>query len=81
MGQCFKLGHGCGGGITELLAPLAAMVLRSEGRLVLTQTSLASIMDSIAARMDETREILRYIIGLLVFFRSARHLLGFADYR
>ena len=51
----------------QLLAPLAAMIRRSSGRLVLTQTSLGSIMDSVSARMDETREILRYLIGLLVF--------------
>lgn len=51
----------------RLLAPLAAMVHRSAGSLVLTQTSLGSVMDSISARMDETREILRYLIGLLVF--------------
>lgn len=51
----------------KMLAPLAAMVHRSKGRLVLTQTSLASIMDSIGSRLDEAREILRYLIGLLVF--------------
>lgn len=60
-------GTGASAQSPKLLAPLAALVLRSGGRLVLTQTSLASIMDSIAARMDETREILRYLIGLLVF--------------
>ncbi len=51
----------------RLLAPLAAMINRSAGPLVLTQTSLGSVMDSVSARLDETREILRYLIGLLVF--------------
>ena len=51
----------------KLLAPLLALLHRSQGKLVLTQTSLALITDSVAARMDEAREILRYFIGLLVF--------------
>ena len=60
-------GTGAAAPSPKLLAPLAAMVMRSGGKLVLTQTSLASIMDSVSARMEETREILRYMIGLLVF--------------
>ena len=62
-----RSGTGAAAPSPKLLAPLAAMVMRSGGKLVLTQTSLASIMDSVSARMEETREILRYMIGLLVF--------------
>ncbi len=51
----------------KLLAPLAAMMNRSVGPLVFTQTSLGSVMDSVSTRLDETREILRYLIGLLIF--------------
>ena len=51
----------------KLLAPLAAMINRSAGPLVLTQTSLGSVMESVSSRLDETREMLRYLIGLLVF--------------
>ena len=51
-----------------LLAPVAAVL--SEDRTnnpSLSANSLSTILDGVSSRMDESREILRYMIGLLVF--------------
>ncbi|UWQ92694.1 biopolymer transporter ExbB [Rhodobacteraceae bacterium M382] len=51
----------------QLLAPLASL-LRSRGaRMQLNSTSTRSILDSVATRIDEEREITRYIVNLLIF--------------
>ncbi len=50
-----------------LLAPMAAMLRDRPGAMTLSATALRSILDSIGTRLDETREISRYMIGLLVF--------------
>jgi hypothetical protein len=50
-----------------LLAPLATL-LRSRGaRMQLSATSTRSILDSVSQRIDEDREITRYIVNLLIF--------------
>ena len=51
-----------------LLAPVAAVL--SENRQdnpSLSANSLGTILDGVSSRLDESREILRYMIGLLVF--------------
>ena len=51
-----------------LLAPVAAVL--SENRKEnpsLSANSLSTILDGVSSRLDESREILRYMIGLLVF--------------
>jgi hypothetical protein len=51
----------------RLLAPLAAMVKdRQHNRLALSATTLRSVLDGIQARLDEHREISRYLITLLI---------------
>lgn len=51
----------------RLLAPLASL-LRSRGaRSQLGASSTRSILDSLATRIDEAREITRYIVNLLIF--------------
>ncbi len=51
----------------RLLAPLATL-LRSRGaRMQLGASSTRSILDSVATRIDEAREITRYIVNLLIF--------------
>lgn len=52
----------------RLLASLAAL-LRARGglRSQITTASTRTILDSVAARLDETRDITRYIVNLLVF--------------
>jgi len=52
----------------RLLAPMARMLgRRQSGRVSLSATSLQTLLDGIAARLDETRETSRYLIGTLVF--------------
>ena len=50
----------------RLLAPMAALLGARRGA-VLTPMSLRSLLDSLSARLDEARDISRYLIGLLVF--------------
>ncbi len=49
-----------------LLAPMKALLGRSSS-MALSTMSMRSILDSIATRLDESRDISRYLIGLLVF--------------
>lgn len=50
-----------------LLAPMAAMLGERQGQVSLSTLSLRSLLDSISVRLDESREISRYLIGLLIF--------------
>ncbi|MDO6725793.1 biopolymer transporter ExbB [Cognatishimia sp. 1_MG-2023] len=51
----------------RLLVPLASL-LRSRGaRGQISATSTRSILDSVATRIDEGREITRYIVNMLIF--------------
>jgi len=56
------------GSTPRMLAPMATMIGERGNRpLRLTASTTRSILDSIGARLDEGREISRYLIGLLVF--------------
>jgi hypothetical protein len=52
----------------RLLAPMAA-ILGGErtGRMTISQQTMRHLLDSIATRLDEARDISRYMTGLLVF--------------
>ena len=50
-----------------LLAPMAALLRDRTGRMSISQTTMRGILDSIAVRLDESRDIARYLTGLLVF--------------
>ncbi|HLL29235.1 MAG TPA: flagellar motor protein MotA [Xanthobacteraceae bacterium] len=50
-----------------LLAPMAALLRERTGRMAISQTTMRAILDSIATRLDESRDIARYLTGLLVF--------------
>ncbi len=50
-----------------LLAPMAAILGSRVGRMAVSAQLMRSILDSIAARLDEGRDISRYMTGLLVF--------------
>jgi hypothetical protein len=51
----------------RLLAPLAAMIKdKQHNRLSMSATSLRSVLDGIQARLDEHREISRYLITVLI---------------
>lgn len=50
-----------------LLAPMAVMLREQQGKMALSAVSTRSILDSVFTRLDEARDISRYMIGLLVF--------------
>lgn len=50
-----------------LLAPMAALFRERTGRMTISQTTMRGILDSIGTRLDESRDIARYLTGLLVF--------------
>jgi len=51
----------------RLVAPMATLLRDRPETLALSTSTWRSILDSIATRLDENREILRYLAGLLVF--------------
>ena len=56
----------------RLLAPMASMLATRqtggrEGRFTLSAPAMRSILDGLASRLDEGREISRYLTGLLIF--------------
>ena len=51
----------------KLLAPMATMLGERKDRLSLSALSMRSLLDGIQSRLDESRDISRYIIGLLIF--------------
>ena len=50
-----------------LLAPMATMLGDRMGRTSMSPQTMRTLMDSIANRLDEARDISRYMTGLLVF--------------
>ena len=56
-----------------LLAPMASMLASRHGksgsndRLTLSAPAMRSLLDSLASRLDESRELSRYMTGLLIF--------------
>ncbi|MCR9212158.1 MAG: flagellar motor protein MotA [Proteobacteria bacterium] len=51
----------------KLLAPLATIIGDSNGPIRLTAVTMNTILDSIGARLEEGRDISRYLINVLVF--------------
>src|SRR5712692_7358639 len=50
-----------------LLAPMAVLLGDRIGRMAISSQLMRGILDSIATRLDEARDMLRYMTGLLVF--------------
>jgi hypothetical protein len=50
-----------------LLAPMATILGDRVGRMAMSSQLMRGILDSIATRLDEARDISRYMTGLLVF--------------
>jgi hypothetical protein len=50
-----------------LLAPMASILGDRMGRMSMSTQTMRTLMDSIANRLDEARDISRYMTGLLVF--------------
>jgi hypothetical protein len=51
----------------RLVAPMATLLRDRADSMALSTSTWRSILDSIGMRLDENREILRYLAGLLVF--------------
>ncbi|MGB5866148.1 MAG: biopolymer transporter ExbB [Sulfitobacter sp.] len=51
----------------QMLAPLAALLRTRGARMQVSASSTRSILDSVATRIDEAREITRYIVNTLIF--------------
>jgi len=50
-----------------LLAPMAALLGDRMGPMAISSTMMRGILDSIATRLDEARDLSRYMTGLLIF--------------
>nr|WP_294517184.1 flagellar motor protein MotA [uncultured Rhodopila sp.] len=58
----------------KLLAPMASMLAMREGQtrqdgrhITLSATAMRSLLDGLSSRLDESRELSRYMTGLLIF--------------
>lgn len=51
----------------RLLGPMVTMIGDRAGRLSLSTMSMRTLLDTIQARIEESHEISRYVIGLLIF--------------
>lgn len=51
----------------RLLAPMATMLGERRSRVSLSPVAMRSLLDGIASRLDESRELARYMAGLLIF--------------
>ncbi len=51
----------------QMLAPLATLLRTRGAQMQISASSSRSILDSVATRIDEAREITRYIVNLLIF--------------
>src|SRR5690606_16856608 len=50
-----------------LLAPMGKMLARRDRELQLSPASMRSILDSVQIRLEEQRDLSRYLVGLLIF--------------
>ena len=53
--------------LPKLLAPMATMMGESQGQMTLSAISMRTLLDGIGSRLDESRDISRYLISLLIF--------------
>lgn len=55
-----------GGRMPRLLGPMATLLRNRQSALISPQ-SMRSMLDSLSARFDESRDLSRYLVGLLIF--------------
>ncbi len=63
----FRMGQGSTEEAPAMLSPLATILSDASGRTVLSPQTMRSLLDSLASRLDEGRDLLRYLVGLLIF--------------
>ncbi len=68
LNEAAALGDGGGKGV-RLLVPMANMLRESQNRsrFMMSAPAMRSLLDGIASRLDEGREIARYFVGLSIF--------------
>ena len=65
--ETWRRGQPALSGKLRLLAPMATMLGERHDRFRLSAMALRSVLDSINARLDESRELARYMVGLMIF--------------
>jgi hypothetical protein len=65
--ESWRRGQPALSGQLRLLAPMASMLGERSGRMSLSAMALRSVLDSIAARLEEQRDLARYTVGLMIF--------------
>jgi len=63
----FRMGQGSTEEAPAMLSPLATILSDASGRTVMSPQTMRSLLDSLASRLDEGRDLLRYLVGLLIF--------------
>jgi hypothetical protein len=63
----FRLGEPNDMAMPVLLGPMSTILADATRRTVLSPQTMRSLLDSLASRLDETRDVLRYLVGLLIF--------------
>lgn len=53
--------------LPRLLAPMATMLGERKGRISLSAVSMRTLLDGLGSRLDESRDISRYLIALQIF--------------
>ena len=62
-----------------LLAPMSNLLANRRGSLSLTTGAMRSMLDSLGARLDEARDVSRYLVGLLIFLGLLGTFWGLTD--
>ena len=65
--ESWRRGQPALSGELRLLAPMATMLGERRDRMNLSAMALRSVLDSIAARLEEQRDLSRYVVGLMIF--------------
>jgi hypothetical protein len=63
----FRMGQANDAPPPALLGPMATLLGDANRRTVLSPQTMRSLLDSLASRLDESRDLLRYLVGLLIF--------------
>jgi hypothetical protein len=75
----FRLGEPTVQPMPALLAPMATILGDATRRTVLSPQTMRSLLDSLASRLDESRDFLRYLVGLLIFLGLLGTFYGLLD--
>ena len=63
----FQIGETNAQPTPALLGPMANMLGDPSRRMVLSPASMRSLLDGLASRLDESRDLMRYLVALLIF--------------